>query len=92
MKTVTIALPVPVPSGKNWKTTLAGVCTASGLALEQVQLPYTWAPYLSKFLIVLGTLLLGIFAKDSNVTGGTVNQMPPVEVDQVLVEDTDVNK
>jgi hypothetical protein len=58
--------------GKNWKTTLFGGLTAAGMGLSQTEDPIL--KVVGQILTVLGPVLLGIFAKDSNVTGGTVPQ------------------
>ena len=57
---------------KSWKTTLCGCITAAGAGMTQssdatVQL-------IGKLLVVIGPILLGVFAKDHNVSGGTVAQ------------------
>lgn len=58
---------------KSWKTTLFGALAAVGAYLQTVQDP-AWLQTVGKALVVAGPLLLGLFAKDSNVTGGTVQQ------------------
>lgn len=55
---------------KNWKTTLSGVLAAVGLVLTHI--PETSA--IGNVLTALGTLFVGLTAKDSNVTGGTTPQ------------------
>jgi len=55
---------------KNWKTTLSGALSASGIILPLVGVPAGVGQAVS----VLGLFLIGLFAKDSNVTGGTVSQ------------------
>lgn len=57
---------------KNWKTTLFGGITAAGLGLSQSAEPILQT--IGQILSVIGPILLGIFAKDGNVTGGTVQQ------------------
>jgi acetyl-CoA carboxylase carboxyltransferase component len=57
---------------KSWKTTLFGAITAAGLGMSQsadgiVQV-------IGQIMAILGPVLLGVFAKDSTVTGGTVQQ------------------
>ena len=55
---------------KNWKTTMAGAVSALGVYLTTI-------PDLQVFgqiLTGIGTFLMGMFAKDSNVTGGTKQQ------------------
>ncbi len=54
----------------NWKTTLAGVLAASGQILPLFGIPQPVAVAVG----VIGLALLGYFAKDKNVTGGTVRQ------------------
>lgn len=55
---------------KNWKTTLSGVLSGSGIILPLFGVPAEVGQAVS----VLGLFLIGLFAKDSNVTGGTVSQ------------------
>ena len=57
---------------KNWKTTLFGGMTAAGMGLSQSDDPVLKT--IGQILAVLGPVLLGMFAKDGNVTGGTVTQ------------------
>lgn len=57
---------------KNWKTTVFGGLTAAGLGLAQSDDPILKT--IGQVLMVIGPVLLGIFAKDSNVTGGQVQQ------------------
>lgn len=57
---------------KNWKTTLFGGLTAAGMGLTQSDDPLLKT--IGQILIVVGPVLLGIFAKDINVTGGAVQQ------------------
>lgn len=52
---------------KSWKTTVFGAVTALGTYLATVDEPITKT--LGQILVVLGPVLLGFFAKDSNVTG-----------------------
>ena len=56
---------------KNWKTTLFGCLTAAGAGMSQQ--PGT-AGQIGQIISIIGPILLGIFAKDGNVTGGTVQQ------------------
>ena len=65
-------LVIPLPSGKNWKTTLFGAVTACGLGLIQSQDPILHV--VGQVLSVIGPILMGLFSKDSNVTGGVVQQ------------------
>lgn len=55
---------------KNWKTTLSGILAAAGQITPLFGVP---AP-VGQAISVLGLFLIGLFAKDSNVTGGTVRQ------------------
>lgn len=55
---------------KSWKTTLFGGVTAAGLGLSQSEDPILKT--IGQILAVIGPVLMGIFAKDSNVTGGSV--------------------
>lgn len=57
---------------KNWKTTLFGAITAAGLGMSQSSEAIVQT--IGQILAVLGPILLGIFSKDANVTGGTVEQ------------------
>ena len=61
--------------GKSWKTSLGGILLALGGILTQqsnhiMQL-------IGAVLSAVGALLLGLAAKDSNVTGGSVPQASP---------------
>lgn len=55
---------------KNWKTTVAGIIAALGPILGVIGLPTEVAAAVT----TLGLFILGIFAKDNNVTGGTIKQ------------------
>ncbi|OPY15627.1 MAG: hypothetical protein A4E66_00031 [Syntrophus sp. PtaB.Bin001] len=55
---------------KNWKTTLFGTVGALGQIFPLIGLPQE----LGQAVSVIGLTLLAVFAKDSNVTGGTVQQ------------------
>jgi hypothetical protein len=57
---------------KNWKTTLFGAITAAGMGMSQSSEAIVQT--IGQILAVLGPILLGIFSKDANVTGGTVAQ------------------
>lgn len=57
---------------KNWMTTFAGMATALGAALSQQEDATLKA--IGQILVIIGPLLLGIMAKDNNVTGGTREQ------------------
>lgn len=54
----------------NWKTTVTGVVTAAAVLIKSIfniEIP-------TEAIIAVGVFLIGIFAKDNNVTGGTVQQ------------------
>lgn len=55
---------------KNWKTTVSGVLSAAGMIFPALGLPAE----LGQAVTVIGLFLIGIFAKDANVTGGSVQQ------------------
>ena len=58
----------------NWKTTLAGLIAGIAVAFANYAGPNTWQGYLA----ALGPVVIGILAKDFNVTGGTVpNTLTP---------------
>ena len=52
---------------KNWKTTVSGVVVAAGTGMVQASDPTV--QMIGQIVSVIGAILLGIFAKDSNVTG-----------------------
>lgn len=56
---------------KNWKTTLFGaiISVGAGMATQPGSVGT-----IGQVIGIVGPLLLGIVAKDSNVTGGTVMQ------------------
>jgi len=55
---------------KNWKTTASGVLAALGMIFPLFGIPAEVGNAVS----TLGLFLIGLFAKDSNVTGGSVSQ------------------
>ncbi len=55
---------------KNWKTTVSGLLSAMGMLFPVVGLPAD----LGNAVSVIGLFLIGLFAKDSNVTGGQIQQ------------------
>ncbi|KAB0665656.1 hypothetical protein F6V25_08005 [Oryzomonas japonica] len=58
---------------KNWKTTLAGIIGAVvAYTVTAVQSGNAWD--WKAWALGIPTLVLGFLAKDSNVTGGTVQQ------------------
>ena len=60
---------------KNWKTTTCGIIAAAGAGVAATYA--TSDPVVAKIagiIAAIATAALGIFSKDSNVTGGTVKQ------------------
>lgn len=55
--------------GKSWKTTLFGAITAAGLGMTQSSDQIVVV--IGQILAVIGPILLGLFSKDANVTGGS---------------------
>jgi hypothetical protein len=55
---------------KNWKTTLAGILSAAGQVLPFLGVP----PEVGTAVSTVGLFLIGLLAKDHNVTGGSVSQ------------------
>ena len=52
---------------KSWKTTFAGAITAVGVYLESIPEP-SYVPVIGKVLIGVGTFLVGLFARDNNIS------------------------
>lgn len=71
---------ISVPSSKSWKTTLAGALSALGAYFITLDGYYQ---IVGQVLVIAGPVLMGLFAKDSNVTGGTVSQ-PGIPVAPVV--------
>lgn len=57
-----------IKMGKSWKTTLSGIIAAAGPILLALGIPQEVAAAIT----TIGLFMIGLFAKDSNVTGGTV--------------------
>jgi hypothetical protein len=58
---------------KNWKTTLLGLIAGGGISIDAIihqGLTGGW----KQALLGVAVALIGAFAKDNNVTGGTVKQ------------------
>ena len=57
---------------KNWKTTVAGIIIGIGsIAAQWLQgMPMTGKDW----IVAVGAIILGVVAKDSKVTGGTIPQ------------------
>ena len=64
----TVAVSIPT----SWKTTLFGALIAAGAGMVLSTDPTV--QLIGKILTIVGPVLFGLFAKDSNVTGGTVVQ------------------
>ena len=55
---------------KNWKTTVAGLLAAAGQILNIFGVPVEVGTAVS----TIGLFIMGLFAKDKAVTGGTIQQ------------------
>lgn len=55
---------------KNWKTTASGILAAAGQLLPILGIPAE----IGAAVTTLALFLIGLFAKDNNVTGGSVRQ------------------
>ena len=63
---------------KSWKTTVAGAVAALGAYFVNLDDPIM--QLIGQVLVVVGPVLMGMFAKDVNVTGGSVVQPSTPEV------------
>ena len=63
---------------KSWKTTLSGLFVGVPVAIDALMKAYVAGAFNSKsglqLVCAIGVILLGLYAKDNNVTGGTVAQ------------------
>lgn len=63
---------------KSWKTTLAGILAGAPVAIQSLLDAYNSGQFTGKsfaqLAIGIGVILIGVYAKDKNVTGGTVQQ------------------
>ena len=81
--------------GASWRSTLAGCVSAAGSFVAFASLPPynvhfpTWVLAFAGFMAVGGVAALGINAKDSGVTGGTIVQpgIPVAPSTEVMVAD-----
>jgi len=62
---------------KNWKTSATGI--GIGAAKIGYELYKTGNLTVDNLVTAVGIALVGLIAKDFNVSGGTINQNPPVE-------------
>lgn len=63
---------------KNWKTTLSGLLVGLPVAINALLDAYTAGAFTGKsggqLVAAIGIILLGLYSKDKNVTGGTTAQ------------------
>ena len=59
---------------KSWKTTLAGILAGAPVAIQSLLDAYNSGKSFAQLAIGVGVILIGVYAKDKNVTGGTVQQ------------------
>ena len=63
---------------KSWKTSLGGLLAGAPIAIDALVKAYSAGAFTGKtggqLAVAIGLILLGLFSKDSNVTGGTTPQ------------------
>jgi hypothetical protein len=63
---------------KSWKTTLAGILAGLPVAVQSLLDAYNSGQFtgksFSQLAVGVGIILIGVYAKDKNVTGGTTPQ------------------
>jgi len=63
---------------KNWKTLLGGLIAGLPLAYDSLMTAFNAGAFTGKsggqLALAIGLILLGVYAKDRNVTGGKVEQ------------------
>jgi len=63
---------------KSWKTSIAGIVAGLPTAIDALVAAYNAGQFTGKsgvqLAIGVGLVLLGVWSKDSNVTGGSVKQ------------------
>jgi len=63
---------------KSYKTTLAGILAGLPVAIQSILDAYNAGQFtgksLSQLAVGIGVILIGVYAKDHNVTGGTTQQ------------------
>lgn len=62
---------------KSWKTTVGGLMTAAGLSMQAS--PDKTVQVIGWVVAAIGSAVVGVSAKDSNVTGGTNPSTPEAE-------------
>lgn len=74
---------------KNWKTSLTGLLIGVPVAIDALIQAYNLGTFSGKtgleLLVAVGLVLLGLFTKDHNVTGGTIVNSPS---DSSVVKET----
>ena len=62
----------------NWKTTLGGLIAGLPLFIDAMATAYANGQFTDKTgtqsILAIGIVLLGVFSKDHNTTGGTIKQ------------------
>lgn len=72
--------------GANWKTTVSGVLSAFFAFIvfdPELFKSLPWLVALSKFALTGGLAVLGMTAKDSNVTGGSKPNNPAPDLESI---------
>ena len=63
---------------KSWKTSLSGLLVGLPVAVDAIIKAYEAGAFTGKtgmqLIAAIGIVLLGLFSKDNNVTGGTTQQ------------------
>lgn len=62
----------------NWKTTIAGLIAGLPVGIDALITAFNAGAFTGKsgaqLALAIGIILFGVYAKDKNVTGGTVKQ------------------
>jgi hypothetical protein len=68
---------------KSWRTTIAGLVAGLPIAIDALMTAYNAGTFTGKsgsqLAGAIGIVLFGLFAKDSQVTGGTIPSTPEAE-------------
>ena len=72
----------------NWLPTVGGIITAAGIAMAKSDDPTV--KMIGQILSILGPVLLGVAAKQFNVTGGTVIQPTPAAITIEKLEEANI--